>query len=463
MSDKVFAYRVTRRSLLAGLAGAAVGLIAACAPPPPPTPAPAPPKPAEAPKPAAPAPTVAPPKVAEEGTLRLLTTHGAAMQSFIKASLQRFSEKYPKITVQHEDITEGYYDKLGVMVAGDTLPDVVNLRTFDMYDWFQKKSLLDISSYIKSDREFDVNKMVKPIMESCYQEGKYWGLPYDASVIVLQYNKDMLDKFNVKIPDEKWTWDTVVEAAKTMTTGSGADATFGLAAAPPMQTWMAEPFLHQAGGRFANKERTAFVTDTPEVIAAIQWLADLVLKHKVAPTPEQGTAVNLFNVGRGAMLFMGQWTAPGYREALKFNWDFAALPAGPKGRAQITHGGTYIGYTKTKVPDLAWTMLKWIAGTDWQRNVYGKSGYSVPSLTTEHGAYLDPVEKEGKPPKNIKVVLSELAIAETGELFPNYWKSLQQWIDEINLVLLGQKSPAEAGKDAKTKADAIIKDALKGL
>ena len=36
---------------------------------------------------------------------------------------------------------------------------------------------------------FDVKKIVKPILESCYQEGKYWGMPYDASVVVLFYNK----------------------------------------------------------------------------------------------------------------------------------------------------------------------------------------------------------------------------------------------------------------------------------
>ena len=244
-----------------------------------------------------------------------------------------------------------------------------------------------------------------------------------------------------------------------MTSGSGAAATFGLASPPPLNAWLAEPFLHQAGARFANKERSAFTTDTPEATAAIQWVADLVLKHKVAPTPEQGTAINLFNVGRGAMTFNGQWQIPGFREALKYSWDVAPLPAGPKGKAQITHGGTYIGYSKTKVPDLAWTMIKWIAGPDWQRNVYGLSGYSVPSLTSEDDAFVEP-SKEGKPPKNAEVVLSELAAAETGELWPNYWKALQQWTDEINLVLLGKKEPAAAGKDAKAKADAVIKEAL---
>ncbi|HEY3079058.1 MAG TPA: sugar ABC transporter substrate-binding protein [Chloroflexota bacterium] len=416
---------------------------------------------------AAAAPTTAPAAAkpatgpAQEGTLRLLTTHGAVQQPVIKASLDRFKQKYPKITVQHEDITEGYYDKLNTQVASGTLPDVVNLRTFDMYDWYRKKSLLDLTPYINADGEFDVKKIVKPILDSCYHEGKYWGMPYDASVVVLFYNKDMFDKAGVKYPDASWTWDKVNEAAKAMTSGSGATATFGLASPPPMNSWLFEPFLHQAGGRFANKERTAFATDTPEATAAIQWVADLVLKNKVAPTPEQGTAINLFNVGRGGMVFNGQWNIPGFREALKFNWDVAALPGGPKGKAQITHGGTYIGYGKTKVPDLSWTMIKWIAGPDWQRNVYGLSGYSVPSLTTEANAFIEP-SQQGKPPKNAEVVLSELQTAETGELWPDYWKALQIWTDEANLVLLGKKEPAQAGKDAKQKADGVIKEALSG-
>lgn len=472
----------TSRRRFVTLSAAAVGaaILQACGAATPPTPepkpttAPAPAAPAAATavpvaKPAAAAPATAVPPVAKpatgriaEGTLRLLTTHGAVQQPVIKASLERFKEKYPKITVQHEDITEGYYDKLNTMVASATLPDVVNLRTFDMYDWYRKKSLLDLTPHINADQEFDVKKIVKPILDSCFHEGKYWGMPYDASVVVLFYNKDMFDKAGVKYPDESWTWDKVIEAGKAMTTGSGASATFGLSSPPPLTNWLSEPFLHQAGARFANKERTAFMTDTPEAITFIQWVTDIVHKHKIAPTPEQGTAVNLFNVGRGAMNFNGQWAIPGFREALKFNWDVAALPAGPKGKAQITHGGTYIGYGKTKVPELSWTMIKWIAGPDWQRNVYGLSGYSVPSLNTEANAFVEPSTKDGKPPKNAEVVLAELAKAETGELWPNYWKAIQQWTDEMNLVLLGKKDPSEGGREAKKKADAVIKEALSG-
>ena len=59
-------------------------------------------------------------------------------------------------------------------------------------------------------------------------------------------------------------------------------------------------------------------------------------------------------------------------------------------------------------------------------------------------------------------MLSELQVAETGELWPDYWKALQVWTDEANLVLLGKKEPAQAGKDAKQKADGIIKEALAG-
>src|SRR6266511_3297228 len=77
------------------------------------------------------APTTAP-AAAEQTTVRLLTTHGATMAPFIAESLTKFQAAHPEVKIDHEDLTEGYYDRLNVMLASGTLPDVINLRSFDM-------------------------------------------------------------------------------------------------------------------------------------------------------------------------------------------------------------------------------------------------------------------------------------------------------------------------------------------
>ena len=138
---------VSRRQLLrTGAFIGAASLLAACAPP---AAAPKPAtdtKPADAAKPAEP---TAAPAAAGATTVRLLTTHGATMAPFIQKSLDNFAKEHPEVKIDHEDLTEGYYDRLNVMLASSTLPDVVNLRSFDMYDWYRQGSLYDISEYLK--------------------------------------------------------------------------------------------------------------------------------------------------------------------------------------------------------------------------------------------------------------------------------------------------------------------------
>jgi ABC-type glycerol-3-phosphate transport system substrate-binding protein len=193
-----------------------------------------------------------------------------------------------------------------------------------------------------------------------------------------------------------------------------------------------------------------------------RWsIVDLSLKEKVAPAPGATSDVNLFVIGKGAMYMAGQWEIPGNREAIKFNWDVVAFPTGPKGHNPITHGGTYITSAKTKVAESAWKVQKWIcAQPDWQSNVYGASGYSIPSLKKVSAeAWLAPI-KAGKPPTRAQVVLDELGKAVPGSLWPNYQKVAGIMNEELQKVLLGEATVKQALDTLKTRADASFKEAL---
>jgi ABC-type glycerol-3-phosphate transport system substrate-binding protein len=288
-------------------------------------------------------------------------------------------------------------------------------------------------------------------------------LPYDASVDIIFYNKDLFDKAKLSYPSKDWTWDKLLEAAKALTVKSGSDTSqYGFAAMPPLSDWQGEAFLLQNGAHFVSDDRTKFLPDLAPVTATIKWWTDLVVSSNVAPTPAANTAVDLFTVGKGGMYIGGQWNIPGYREGLKFNWDTAWLPAGPKGQQLETQGGTYIIYSKTKAPDASWPMLKWITSMpDWQTSVYGASGYSVPALKEVDGSFTEQTKPpKSLPPANAQVVLDELAAASTGELWPDYWNTLKAWTDQISLVLLGKATPQQAAQDAQTNGNKVIADAL---
>jgi multiple sugar transport system substrate-binding protein len=430
-------------------------MLAACAAP---VPTPAPVQPTAATPAASESKPTTAPAAPGQTTVRLLTTHGATMQPFITKSLENFAKANPDVKIDHEDLTEGYYDRLNVMLASSTLPDVVNLRSFDMYDWYRQGSLHDVTDYLQSDPDVKPADLVDAILKSAVFEGKYWGLPYDASVMIFFYNKDMFDKAGIEAPKDTWTWDDMRNAAQKLT--NPADGTFGFARLPDIADWRLEPWVLSAGVKMINDDRTEWTMVGDDAEKTIQMIVDLSLKDKVAPAPSASTDVNLFVLGKGAMYYAGQWEIPGNRDAVKFNWDVVAFPTGPKGHHPITHGGTYIMYAKTKVPDAAWKIQKWItAQPDWQANVYGASGYSIPALKkVASEAWLAPI-KAGKPPSRAQVVLDELGKAVPGSLWPNYQKIASIMSEEMQKVLVSEATVRQALEAVKTRADQAIKEA----
>ncbi len=412
---------------------------------------------------AAPAAGEAAAPAAEQTTVRLLTTHGATMAPFIATSLENFSAANPTIKIEHEDLTEGYYDRLNIMLASDTLPDVVNLRSFDMYDRYRLGNLHSVSPFLEADPDLKPEDLVDAILQSCSFEGEYWGLPYDASVMIFYYNKTLFDQAGVAYPQDNWTWDDMVGIAQSLT--DAGQQNWGFARFPGINDWQAEPWYLSNGAHIINEERTEWTLVGPEAEETLQFLIDLAQKSKVAPPPEAQSDLNLFVIGKGAIYSAGQWEIPGNRDAIKdFEWDVVAYPTGPAGHHPITHGGTYVMYAKTQVPEAAWQIQKWIcAGEDWQANVYGASGYSIPSLkAVSESAWLAPLETEGKPPAHAQVVLDELGKAVPGSLWPNYQKIASIMSEEMERVQLGDATVAEGLQSLKTRADEAIQEAIKG-
>jgi multiple sugar transport system substrate-binding protein len=390
-------------------------------------------------------------------TVRLLTTHGATMAPFIAESLKKFAQEHPEVKVEHEDLTEGYYDRLNVMVASQTLPDVVNLRSFDMFDWYRLGNLHSVSEFLDAEPKLKASDMVDAIMRSCYFEGKYWGLPYDASTMIFFYNRDLLKQAGVEEPKDTWTIDEMMEMAKTLTQGDN----WGFARLPDYADWRVEPWILAYGGTMINEARDQWTMVGEGAEAAMQLLVDMRKKYKVAPEPAAAGSINIFVLGKGGLVNAGQWEIPGNREALKFDWDVAWFPTGKAGFKSITHGGTYIMYAKTKVASEAWKVQRWIcAEEDWQRNVYGKSGYSIPAYKpVAEEAWMAPIN-EGKPPKRAHLVIDQLAKSQPGALWPNYWKIAGFMSEELTKCFLEDVPVREALNTLKKRADEAIAEAL---
>lgn len=76
---------------------------------------------------------------------------------------------------------------------------------------------LDMTPLVTSDAALDTSDFFPAIWQSFQWDQGIWGLPVSASVDLLVYNADAFDAAGVAHPDEKWTLDDVVRAARLLT------------------------------------------------------------------------------------------------------------------------------------------------------------------------------------------------------------------------------------------------------
>src|SRR5690606_131400 len=98
--------------------------------------------------------------------------------------------------------------------------------------------------------------------------------------------------------------------------------------------------LRPFGGRLFKDDESGLAFDEPNTRDAMSWWIGLITEHSVASTAAERMGA-AFENGRIAVLFNGSWVLPSYIPSLEFDWDVAAVPAGPAGRFTAAESSGY--------------------------------------------------------------------------------------------------------------------------
>jgi ABC-type glycerol-3-phosphate transport system substrate-binding protein len=136
-----------------------------------------------------------------------------------------------------------------------------------------------------------------------------------------------------------------------------------------------------------NKDHTESLMDSPEFIASIQYIVDLIHKDKVSPVPGDPSAalgadvLDNFMAGRVAFREVNNSRIPTYLQVKDFEWDVCVPPRAAPGKPrQVTWvQNPYSMSNGTKVPDGAWQFLTYIASKPGQ-DFMGAAKIIMPSL-----------------------------------------------------------------------------------
>ncbi len=277
-----------------------------------------------------------------------------------------------------------------------------------------------------------------------------WSHP---SIVGLYYNKDLFDQNGVAVPDGTWTTETLASTAAQLTKRSGDTADL-LGYAPSVGYFNGLcQVIPSFGGEPLSADGKTMTFTEEKARAAIQWLADLYVTSKVAPTPGPDTDVGvLMSSQKLAMNAGGYWGRWGAEATWEFNWGVAPMSNGPAGNNGAMLQTDSVPISKdTKHPDEAWLFHKFTSTKEagmflWEQNYLPGSRPDVwedPALMEDptHTVYADLMQTANPLyyPANFRFREFEIAI---NQAMTNAW--------------LGQKSVDEAIADATEAGQAIL-------
>jgi sn-glycerol 3-phosphate transport system substrate-binding protein len=290
---------------------------------------------------------------------------------------------------------------------------------------------------------------------------KVYGVPFHNSTPLLYYNVDHFREAGLDPDKPPRDWAELIAAAKKLTKREGDRVTRWGIMAPSNYDyggWILQALTLSNGGRWYNEEYGGEVYyDTPTLVGALTFWADLVHKHKVHPAGEQkGPGVSTaFLAGQSSMMLLSTGSLTHIRDNAKFPYKVAFVPMNVRNAVPI--GGASLvqpaGLDEAK-RKAGYTLIKWLTGPEksgwWSR----ATGYFAPN----QAAYESPEMREflAKNP-DAKIAIEQLAYAKPW--FATYKtvavrKAIE---DELQAVLSGKKQPKEAAAAAQKTADEILR------
>jgi multiple sugar transport system substrate-binding protein len=371
-----------------------------------------------------------------------------------KKIVDAFHKVEPNITVK---VTvsdwDAYWDKLQTGLAGGAAPDVFAMDGPLFPDYQSRDVLLDLKPYIDGEA-YDLTQLAdQGVADFKTADGGQYGLPRDLNVIALYYNKKMFDAANVPYPDETWDWNKLVEVAKQLTKDSNGDNKtdqwgFYTETTDMENYWLS--LVWQNGGDVLSADGKTSVINTPEAAGGIQFLQDLVWKHKVMPDPaitaETGDA---FEQGKAAMEANGSWLVPTHTAA-GLDFGIAPLPKGPVAQATSVNPTGAVVFKGTKAPDAAWAFVKYLASPAAQEQLMQLHASLPVSKAVLSGPFASAFD-------GAKVFADSLAYAKLKPSFKGY--------NEFTTILQGELDENVFNAPNKTAADALaaVNDQLNSL
>jgi multiple sugar transport system substrate-binding protein len=378
----------------------------------------------------------------------------------------------PEFTKQHPDIktsftvVPGFGDyplKVAAMFASNTLGDVIEFNQgAKFYSWTQTGMIRPLDDLVQATK-FDINAFYPCGIKTSSFNGHLVALPQDThpGMMVVHYNANLLQKLGVPEPTSAWDYNQFIDTClKIIKAGSVGGRTDVWAYTHWHDLGNMTSRLRALGGDIYDQAGKKCLLDQPAGIKALQLNQDLIVKHKVHPTPGDLTSNDSDVLYRSSKLAMrGVTPTHVINITTATEKDFvtkACLMAKDPDNGKIGAAPTGMGYgitTTCQHPQEAWEWLQFMGGK-WYGTQMFFQGFGAPGGRKDTWGDPDVVKKW-------PLAKEVAAVLETAEPQRYPWNLRDAEISSTSYaivqdMLLNKMTGEEAGKRITAEIDKVL-------
>jgi multiple sugar transport system substrate-binding protein len=310
--------------------------------------------------------------------------------------VEEFQRQHPDIKVRAVLSAPGVMQQLSTFCAGGKCPDVLMAWELTYAELADRGVLLDLNTMLARDPAFAAelrSDSIPSLYDTFAFNGGQYALPEQWSGNYLFYNKRLFAEAGLPPPpstwERPWSFTEFLETAKALTKrdGCGRATQWGF-----VNMW----FSYYSAGLFAMNNGVPWSTPLTNpthfnfgddaFIEAVQFYADLSIKHRVAPDASEVQSMStpdLFASGKAGIAMGGHWRYQTFIRAEDLDFDVTPLPVGPRrqgqpARSNIGSTGLAISASSQRKQQ-AWEFVKFATGPVGQA-LTGESTLFVPVL-----------------------------------------------------------------------------------
>ncbi|MDZ5711071.1 ABC transporter substrate-binding protein [Jeotgalibacillus haloalkalitolerans] len=396
----------------------------------------------------------------DEGTseeeVTITYARGVDVTNATDALIAAFEEQNPNINVEYREMpadTGAQHDQYVTILGSQSSEiDVFQADVIWPAEFAQAQYALELDRFIEQDG-INLDDYFPGTIQSGNFNGRQYAMPQFTDAGLLYYRTDIVDT-------PPATWTELIEMAGSLQ-GEG-ETEFGYLMQANQYEGMvtnAVEFIASHGGEIIN-ENNEVVVDSPETVAGIQTMIDIVNSEFVPSNilSFQETETNNAWVG-GQAVFARNWP---YMQAtsndeevseVAGNVGFSVLPAAEDGTNAATLGGWMAMINRySENQEAAWEFVKFITGPEGQK-ISAQEGGLAPTIES---LYEDAEVQEAAPIFAQPEFVETLQNAVPRPVTPIYPRISDIMQVQLSRALAGEITAEEAAATMQEEMEAAI-------